>query len=233
MTYKKWTITSDKFLSENEIKGLLRHLETEMASSLTRGGSFQLVRDYYAVRCLLETGSRVFEFCDLLNSDVRDNKVIIRKGKGNKPRTVLLTKATSKLLKEWNQVKYRQGFVNNSEDPLFPNSRNEKYCTRAIQKRIKLIFEVAGLPKNLSVHSLRHTYCSLLLAQKVSLATVKEQLGHSSISITNLYSHAIGNLDDVELYPQNFSYKNTKDELLNEDQNQQNWMLGNKDKKVS
>ena len=97
---------------------------------------------------------------------------------------------------------------------LFPSRYNDSYSTRGIQKRVKLIFKALGFPSHLSVHSLRHTYCSLLLASgKVSLATVRDNLGHHSVSVTNLYSHAIGDLSDVDLYNSPSSQKTEKSEL--------------------
>jgi len=67
---------------------------------------------------------------------------------------------------------------------------------------VKLIFADLKFPTRLSAHSLRHTYCSLLLSSgKVGVGSIRDNMGHHSIVVTNLYSHAIGDLSEVELYP--------------------------------
>jgi len=199
---KQWTITSDKFLSLEQVEQLKVYLLNERDLAIARGTNTQPIRDYYAVRTLLETGLRVFEFCALVNADFNGLKLTVRHGKGDKPRTVLLTRATAHLLKEWQGVKAKLEHDLVPNAPLFPSRYATRYTTRGVQKRVKIIFAALGLPAHLSVHSLRHTYCSLLLASgKVGLGTVRDNLGHHSIAVTNLYSHAVGDLSAVELYP--------------------------------
>ena len=199
---RRWQITSDKFLTLEQIERLKSYLRDARDLAIARQNGTQAIRDHYAVRTLLESGLRVFEFCTLTNADFSGLKLSVRHGKGNKPRTVLLTRTTANLLKEWIAVKAKLGHDPVPTAPLFSSRYGRAYSTRGVQKRVKLIFAATGLPAHLSVHSLRHTYCSLLLASgKVGIATVKANLGHHSISVTNLYAHAVGNLDDVELYP--------------------------------
>ena len=200
---KRWTITSDKFLSVEQIKKLLDSLTVERDLAIARRDNDQAIRDYYGIRILLETGLREFEFCALVNSDFHGQKLNVRHGKGNKPRTVLLTKSTAIMLNEWKAVMSKLGFDTSDGSPLFPTRSGDHYSTRGLRKRIKLTFLKLGFPAHLSGHSLRHTHCSMLLeTKKVSIATVRNNMGHSSIAITDLYSHAIGSLsDDVELYP--------------------------------
>ena len=198
---KRWLVTSDKFLSLDQIDRLKAHLLSQRDLAIARGTD-QGIRDHYALLTLLESGLRVFEFVALQNRDFGGQKLVVRNGKGRKPRTVLLTKGTSNLLREWASVKVQLGHSPEPEAPLFPSRYGTTYTTRGMQLRVKLIFKQLGLPVNLSVHSLRHTYCSLLLSSgKVSLATVKENLGHHSIAVTNLYAHAVGDLSGIELYP--------------------------------
>lgn len=201
MGTKKWTITADKLLSQDQVRDLLHFIAQERDLAIARGSPSQAIRDYYAVRTLLETGLRVAEFCALNLYDFHGQKITVRNGKGNKSRTILLTRTTSLIIKEWLTVREQLFGPSSHDKPMFVSRYNRRYSTRGIQKRIKILFRTLEFPESLSVHSLRHTYCSMLLASgKVSLATVRENLGHHSISVTNLYSHTIGNLDDVELY---------------------------------
>ena len=194
-------VTADKFLGSDQIERLLQYLLTHRDLAFARNDNSQSIRDYYAVRTLLESGLRVFEFCALKNSDFGGLKMVVHRGKGNKPRTVLLTRSTANMLKEWLEIKVTLGFSTESLEPLFPSRYGTPYTTRGMQKRVKGIFAELAFPEHLSVHSLRHTYCSLLLAsRKVGLATVKENLGHHSIAVTNLYAHAVDDLSEIELY---------------------------------
>ena len=209
-----WQVTSDKFLSLEQIEQLNFLLLNRRDLTIARGTNTQAIRDYYAVRAILESGLRVFEFCALINADFNGLKLSVRHGKGDKARTVLLTRATANLLKEWQTVKAKLGHDLAQTAPLFPSRYGTAYTTRGVQKRVKLIFGAISLPGHLSVHSLRHTYCSLLLASgKVGLGTVRDNMGHHSISVTNLYSHAVGDLSAVELYPAPSSEKSEKCEL--------------------
>lgn len=211
---KRWTITADKFLSPEQIEGLVQYLLAQRDLAIARQNNTQAIRDYYAIRTLLESGLRVFEFCALVNSDFNGLKLTVRRGKGDKPRTVLLTRSTATMLKEWQVVKNGLGIDIDPSAPLFPSRYGTRYTTRGMQKRIKVIFSQLEFPEHLSVHSLRHTYCSLLLAsRKVGLATVKENLGHHSIAVTNLYAHAVDDLSEVELYSSPSSQKSVFSEL--------------------
>lgn len=213
-TKKRWTVTSDKFLSLEQVEQLNAYLLNRRDLAIARATDTQSIRDYYAVRTILESGLRVFEFCDLTNADFNGLKLAVRHGKGDKARTVLLTRTTANMLKEWQVVKAKLGHNLTPTAPLFPSRYGTLYTTRGVQKRVKLIFAALGFPAHLSVHSLRHTYCSLLLASgKVGLGTVRDNLGHHSIAVTNLYSHAIGDLSAVELYPASSSEKTEFSEL--------------------
>ena len=78
-------------------------------------------------------------------------------------------------------------FANPDGTPLKPNS---------ISSAVSFLFRRLKLPEGASLHSLRHTHASLLLADGVDLATVSERLGHSSVRVTaDIYSHAIRGRD--------------------------------------
>jgi len=209
-----WTVTSEKILTQEQIERLLGLLTERRDLAIARSNQPQHIKDYYIVRTLLETGVRVFEFCNLIEDDLHGMKLFVRRGKGGKARTILITRSTMQMLQEWMTVKEKLGFQRGSSEPLFPSRYSRKYTTRGIQKRIDLVFELTDLPQRLSTHSCRHTNCSLLLASgKVSLATVKENLGHNSIAVTNLYAHTVGNIDDVEIYSAPGSQISDKSEL--------------------
>lgn len=206
-----WVITADKFLTHEQAHALTTHLAERRDLAIARGNDTQAIKDYYMVRGLLESGLRVFEFCALVNGDFAGHKLNVRRGKGNKPRTVLLTRATALMLQEWTEVKVQLGFDPAPSAAMFPSRYGRHYTTRGVQKRIELIFDTLQLPESLSTHNLRHTYCSFLLSgRKVGLPTARMNMGHSSLTTTSLYAHATDSLEDVDLLAAPTSYFNNK-----------------------
>lgn len=194
-----WTITPDKFLNEQEIEKLLKHLTERRDLALARGSNVQRIKDYYLIRSLLETGARLFELCALKESDFHGQKLIIRRGKGGKARTILLTRGTANLLREWISLKEKLGLSQDADSPLFPSRLAGHYSVRGVQYRIEQVFEEISLRH--SAHHLRHSNCSLLMkGKRVGLPTIRDNMGHSSLTTTNLYAHALGSIEDVDLF---------------------------------
>jgi integrase len=104
-------------------------------------------------------------------------------GKGKKARVVGIHKS---LLEEFRQ-RIEKGYILNQ--PIHPSS-----ITHAFKK----ILRGLGLPKQLTLHSLRHTYISYLLKQGVPTKKVKERAGHFSLTITDHYTHAIPSDEIIE-----------------------------------
>jgi integrase len=126
---------------------------------------------------LLATGCRRSELSNLTWDDIDFQGKIItfRHTKGKRDRTVPLTLEMSHLL---SQIRQDQGKVF-KYGPYWYTHLFRKY------KRI------AGLPEHYTLHSLRHTCASLLLRKGVSIYVVQKLLGHSSISVTERYLHAL------------------------------------------
>ena len=85
---------------------------------------------------------------------------------------------------------------------VFPSINNGILMTRNINRAFKDILKKAGLPDELNVHTLRHTFATRLLEKGANIKAVSEILGHASVQITlDIYSHALPNLkkDTVDL----------------------------------
>lgn len=199
---RNWMVTKDQFLSHDEVKRLYSALKDARDLALQRKAFYNHVREYYIFRVFLETGVRVFELVNLRCSDFRSGALIIRHGKGNKKRQVLLAKGTQKMLAEFMRIKAKQlREPVGDDDPLFLSERRKPYSTGGIRKRVKLWFAKVGVSPALSCHACRHTFASHLIAAGVDLPTVRDNLGHSSLAVTSIYSHSTKNdLGDVELY---------------------------------
>jgi site-specific recombinase XerD len=204
---KDWVITRDKFLKREEIERLYKVTEDAKDLAIQRAKHLVYVRDYFILRALLETGLRVFELVGIQVQDFEGSAIIVQHGKNDKKRSILLTKGTQRLFRDF--IKLKRTVLKESilpGAPLFLSERRKAYTTRAIRKRVKHWFSRCGFNGRLSVHSCRHTYISHMMASGVDLTTIRDNAGHSSLAITSIYSHAVkDDLGELELYSSDFS----------------------------
>ena len=115
----------------------------------------------------------------------------MRRGKGNKSRLITIGESLRNHLRRY--IKRRK----NKSHNLFTSERSDNMSTSAIQKVVKRSMKLAELPPNYSVHSLRHTYATLLYRSSGNnLRLVQQQLGHSSVQTTTVYANVMS--EDVE-----------------------------------
>jgi site-specific recombinase XerD len=134
---------------------------------------------------LYSAGLRLNECTHLRVSDIDSKRMAIRvrQGKGNKDRYTLLSEALLEKLRFYWQIEKPAHW-------LFPGRNHDKPITgSSVQKAFHRARERAGIRKEVSVHSLRHSFATHLLEQGVNLFTIKELLGHSSIHSTLIYLH--------------------------------------------
>lgn len=134
---------------------------------------------------LYATGMRFSEAAHLHVHDI-DSKLMqirITRGKGAKDRLVPLSpRLLDELRMYWKQYK--------PSSLLFPgNSADKTYCDTSIQKTIKKSAELAKIHKNVTPHTLRHSYATGLLEAGVDLLTISRLLGHASFATTMVYLH--------------------------------------------
>ncbi len=134
---------------------------------------------------LYATGMRFSEAANLRIEDIDSQRMQIRitNGKGAKQRQVPLSpRLLSELRQYWKQYK--------PTSLLFPgNSADKTYCDTAIQKAIKASAKRANINKNVTPHTLRHSYATGLLEAGVDLLTISRLLGHASFATTMIYLH--------------------------------------------
>lgn len=191
-----WTLDERKFLTLNKVRILRSHCRREKARALKKR-DFLGVRDWFLIELGLNTGLRVQELSDLRCGDLLisgdEASLIVRKGKGNKRRPVWLNQGFKESSEDFLAWKRKQGNRIDAEAPLLTSAYGEKLTKRALQKAFKRIVQQAGLESHYSIHSLRHTYGThLLKAGGYNLRLVQEQLGHSSVRITEVYTKLIG-----------------------------------------
>jgi site-specific recombinase XerD len=131
------------------------------------------------------SGLRVSEVVALKNEHIDFGRqvILIRGGKGRKDRFTILSSRAAKFIKE-----YREFYK--IESWLFPGQPQKKHISvRAAQNIFEKALRHAGISKDLSIHSLRHTFATHLLEAGTDVKYIQELLGHASLKTTQRYTH--------------------------------------------
>ncbi|MCF6182246.1 site-specific tyrosine recombinase XerD [Lutibacter sp.] len=148
-------------------------------------------RNRTIIETLYSCGLRVSELINLKISDLFFEEGFIRVlGKGNKQRFVPINIQTQKYITLYqtairNHIKIQKGF----EDTLFLNRRGKILTRVMIFTIVKNLAEKAGIHKNISPHTFRHSFATHLLERGANLLAIQQMLGHESITTTEIYMH--------------------------------------------
>jgi integrase/recombinase XerD len=148
-------------------------------------------RNKTMLEVLYACGLRVSELTELKYSNIYFDEGFVRViGKGNKERLVPIGQKTLSRIKFYiehtrNQIKIKNG----SEDILFLNRRGNKLSRVMVFTIIKNLVFKAGIEKNISPHTFRHSFATHLVERGADLRAVQEMLGHESITTTEIYTH--------------------------------------------
>ncbi len=146
-------------------------------------------------RAIMETlygsGLRVSELVNLNISDIQfDDEFIRITGKGNKQRLVPLGTEAKKHIGLYMQTTRKKVPQNKKfTDCLFLNRFGRKLSREMVFCIVKQLAEAAGIKKNVSPHTLRHSFATHLLEGGADLRAIQEMLGHESITTTEIYTH--------------------------------------------
>ncbi|STC70384.1 site-specific tyrosine recombinase XerD [Corynebacterium pilosum] len=156
------------------------------------------VRDKALLEMLYGTGARVSEVLSLEVDDVTDTDGIITvTGKGSKQRIVPLGSHARDALEAY-LVRARPVFATGKSHALFLNTRGGALSRQSAWTIIKTAADRAGIEKEVSPHTLRHSFATHLLEGGADVRTVQELLGHSSVTTTQIYTHVTAdNLREV------------------------------------
>jgi integrase/recombinase XerD len=136
-------------------------------------------------------GLRVSELTELKLSNLYLNIEFIKvTGKGSKERLVPIGGEAIKALTIWiDQVRVHTPIKKGEEDLVFLNRRGSRLSRVYVFLLIKQLAELTGLKKNISPHTLRHSFATHLVEGGADLRAVQEMLGHESITTTEIYTH--------------------------------------------
>lgn len=145
-------------------------------------------RDKVIIELAYACGLRVSEIVNLqINSIYFEESYIQVTGKGQKDRLIPVNKTTLSMIDEYINTE-RTKFSANSNF-LFISQHKKPLTRQRIWQIIKLHIRNAGIIKNVSPHTLRHSFATHILENGGSLRAIQEMLGHSNISTTEIYTH--------------------------------------------
>ena len=146
------------------------------------------LRDAAVIELLFATGIRISELCSLSANDISlyDRSVLIY-GKGAKERKVQIgNDAVAAILRE-----YKSCFLPQIQhcNHFFVNQNGSALSDQAVRRMIRKYTSLASIDLHITPHMFRHTFATSLLEADVDIRYIQEILGHSSINITEIYTH--------------------------------------------
>ena len=199
-SFYKFLVIS-KYVSSNTSDSLyLPKIKKSLPSTLTEEEVMSLLdidltdnfsyRNKAMLELLYATGLRVSELINLKLQDIDFSQDIIRTfGKGSKERIIPIGDYAKEYLEKY-IYEYRSSMLKRENNEyIFLNNHGKQMTRQGFFKIIKKIAKEKGINKELSPHTLRHSFASHLLKYGADLRTIQELLGHSDISTTQIYTH--------------------------------------------
>jgi len=170
-----------KVLSVDEIDKLIQAIDL----SQTEGQ-----RNKAIIETIYSCGLRVSELINLKISNLHFDEGFIRiVGKGNKERLIPISQKAIKEINFYFEDRNKLSVKSGHEDILFLNRRGKQLTRVMVFTIIKRLAEKANLSKDISPHTLRHSFATHLIEGGADLRAIQEMLGHESIITTEIYTH--------------------------------------------
>lgn len=187
---KQWSLDRRKFMSESEIKALIKTVEEKAIVDVQKGRT-TWPRFWMLIDLAINSGMRVSELAGLkiggIYLNAREPRLYVH-GKGDKFRDIYISRDLMNHIKEYLKWKRTIGDPIESEDFLLLSSHGEAYTTRGLQYAFKICIGEAAISESYSIHACRHSYGTYLYQKTKDLRMVQKQLGHSSINTTTIYA---------------------------------------------
>ena len=170
-----------QFLDPQEVISLL-----EAPSPKTWEGK----RDRSILETLYSSGLRVSELTGLNHEDVDSFGGLLRvRGKGKKERIVPLGQVAMNFLKDYLDAKPPREISHGMKVPLYVNRFGTRLTDRSVRRMILKYVRQIAMNKDVSPHTLRHSFATHMLDRGADLRSVQELLGHENLSTTQIYTH--------------------------------------------
>ena len=177
--------------SEKKLPQILTGKEVELLLAQPQCKDMKGYRDKAMLELLYATGIRVSELIGLRVDDVNLSVGFIRCGAEGKSRVIPLYPAAIKALSDY-IVNIRPNLIAEpTETFLFVNLNGEQMSRQGFWKIIKHYQQTANISKDITPHTLRHSFAAHLLENGADLRSIQEMLGHSDISSTQIYAQLV------------------------------------------
>ncbi|HOP62721.1 MAG TPA: site-specific tyrosine recombinase XerD [Spirochaetota bacterium] len=173
--------TLPDYLTVNELDKLF--------NSISEEDSYEL-RDKTIFELLYSSGLRISEAVDLTihNVDITNNFITVI-GKGNKQRMVPMGKEAVRLLNKYIKESRPVIISNRESEYLFISKKGSQLNRKSVWRLLKNYVSRTEIQKNITPHTLRHSFATHLIENGADLRSVQELLGHMDISTTQVYTH--------------------------------------------
>jgi site-specific recombinase XerD len=173
------------FLETEEVERMLAAIDT---------GNVAGLRDRAVVELLFSGGLRVSELADLDRDHINlDRREFMVRGKGQKDRPVFISEQAADWIRRYlaeRKDNYKPLFIhysgtqNELDDGMYT-----RLTVRSVQRLVKRYARASGITKDVTPHTLRHSFATDLLTNGADLRSVQGLLGHANISTTQIYTH--------------------------------------------
>ncbi len=177
--------------TEKKLPQILTGKEVELLLDQPKCTDLKGYRDKAMLELLYATGIRVSE---LINLDITDVNILggfIKCGADGKVRIIPLYPAAIKALSDYISDIRPKMVADSDEESLFVNVSGERMSRQGFWKIIKYYQEKAQIDKDITPHTLRHSFAAHLLENGADLRSIQEMLGHSDISSTQVYAQLV------------------------------------------
>ena len=176
---------------ERKLPQILTGKEVELFLEQPRCVDAKGYRDHAMLELLYATGIRVSELISLDLKDLNLSAGFIRCASRGKERIIPLYHTAVKALQDYVRDIRPQLIADGGEQALFVNMNGERMSRQGFWKIIKYYQEKAGIEKDITPHTLRHSFAVHLLENGADLRSIQEMLGHADISSTQIYTHVV------------------------------------------
>ena len=198
MYYRVKVLRRSIFMAKRKIPEILTAEEQEKLLSMFNVRYFNSFRNRTMIKLFLASGLRLSEMINLRWRDINlmTGQLKVVEGKGAKDRILWISDSIVKELRLW---KEKQSGKLGICELVFTSNSKKKLDDRNIRKMVYQYSSKAGINKNVSPHTFRHTYASDLLRATKNIRLVQKALGHEDLSTTMIYTHIVDEEFEIAL----------------------------------
>lgn len=177
-----------KTIPLHTVEIFLSTIYKQLSNAPTNYKKRNALRDAAVIELLFATGMRISELCSLKTTDVDlYDKSILIYGKGSKERKIQIGNDDVTRILEQYKNDYKTEIV--SCGHFFANQNGTSLSDQSVRRMINKYTSLAAIDQHITPHMFRHTFATSLLEADVDIRYIQEMLGHSSINVTEIYTH--------------------------------------------